>query len=79
MSYRPFVELLVRQIIEQPEALEIEEELAGNTRTFHVKVAADDVGRLIGKNGRVVSAVRALVSAVAAKNRERAYVKVEAA
>lgn len=78
MSYRPFVELLVRQIVEQPEALKIEEELVGNTRTFQVKVAADDVGRLIGKNGRVVSAVRALVSAVAAKNRERAYVKVEA-
>ncbi|MCX7798993.1 MAG: KH domain-containing protein [Fimbriimonadales bacterium] len=79
MSYRPFVELLVRQIVDQPEALTIQEEASGNTRTFHVRVAPDDVGRLIGKNGRVVSAVRALVSAVAAKNRERAYVKVEAA
>ncbi|MEJ5170475.1 MAG: KH domain-containing protein [Fimbriimonadales bacterium] len=78
MSYRPFVELLAKQIVDDPDALQIQEEVSGNTRTFHIKVAEDDVGRLIGKNGRVVSAVRALVSAVAAKNRERAFVKVEA-
>jgi predicted RNA-binding protein YlqC (UPF0109 family) len=76
MSYRPFVETLVKSVVEHPEAIEIEEESEMGSRSFLVKVHPDDVGKIIGKSGRVVSAIRCVVSAVAAKSRERAYVKV---
>lgn len=76
MAYSSFVEEVVRLLVDNPEAVEIEEEVDGNTRTFFVRVAADDVGKVIGKSGRVVSALRAVVSAVASKEREKAYVKV---
>jgi hypothetical protein len=46
------------------------------TRTFYVRVSPDDVGKIIGKSGRVVSAIRCVVSAVAAKSREKAFVKI---
>jgi predicted RNA-binding protein YlqC (UPF0109 family) len=76
MAYSAFVEEVVRLLVDHPEQVEIEEELDGNTRTFFVRVAADDVGKVIGKSGRVVSALRAVVSAIASKEREKAYVKV---
>lgn len=76
MDYRPFVETLVRSVVEKPESLEIEEELEMGARTFYVRVDPEDVGKVIGKRGQVVSAIRCVVSAVAAKSREKAYVKV---
>ncbi|MDR3688994.1 MAG: KH domain-containing protein [Fimbriimonas sp.] len=76
MSYRPFVETLVKSVVENPDAIEIDEEHEMGTRTFYVRVSPDDVGKIIGKSGRVVSAIRCVVSAVAAKSREKAFVKI---
>ena len=76
MSYAPFVEKLVSSVVEDPKSVSIEEDTEMGTRTFYVKFAPDDVGKVIGKSGRVVSAIRLVVSAVAAKQRERAFVKV---
>lgn len=76
MSYRPFVEEVIKLVVDSPEAVAIDEDVDGTTRTFFVRVANDDVGKVIGKSGRVISAIRAVVSAVAAKQREKAYVKI---
>lgn len=76
MSYRPFVESLVKSVVENPDQIEIEEDLEMGVRTFYVRVNPDDVGKVIGKSGRVVSAIRCVVSAVASKSREKAYVKI---
>ncbi len=76
MAYDAFVETVVKSVVEKPEAIEIEEETEGNARTFYITCDPDDVGKVIGKSGRVVSAIRCVVSAVAAKSREKAFVKV---
>jgi uncharacterized protein len=76
VSYRPFVEQVVTSIVEAPDAVEVEEEVEDGVRTFHITVDKNDVGKVIGKSGRVVAAIRTVVSAIAAKERERAYVKV---
>lgn len=77
MSYRPLVEELVRSIVEFPDQVEIEEELDGSVRTFYIRCAPEDNGKVIGKSGRVVSAIRQVVSAVASKSREKAFVKID--
>jgi predicted RNA-binding protein YlqC (UPF0109 family) len=76
MSYRPLVEQLITGVVEDPSTVEITEDLSGNTRTFYVRVSPEDVGKVIGRSGRVVSAIRCVISAVAAKSREKAYVKI---
>ncbi len=48
-----------------------------NGVTYYVKVAPNDVGKVIGKAGRVVSAIRYVVSAAAAKAKLKAFVKVD--
>ena len=76
MSYSPFVEELVKSIVTSPESVQIDEVLEGNTRTFNIRVAQEDVGKVIGKSGRVISAIRQVVSAIASKSKEKAFVKV---
>jgi predicted RNA-binding protein YlqC (UPF0109 family) len=76
MSYSPFVEELVKQMVSEPQSVEVDEVLEGNTRTFNVRVAQEDVGKVIGKSGRVISAIRQVVSAIASKSKEKAYVKI---
>ena len=51
MSYRPFVEALVKSVVEFPDQIEIEEETDGGTRTFFVRCSPEDVGKVIGKSG----------------------------
>lgn len=76
MSYAPFVEELIKSIVSAPDSVHIDEVVEEGTRTFHVRVHTEDVGKVIGKSGRVISAIRCVVSAIASKSRERAFVKV---
>ena len=76
MSYRPFVEELIKSVVEFPDQVRIEEEFEMGARTFYVHVNPEDVGKVIGKSGRVVYAIRFVVSAVASKSREKAFVKI---
>lgn len=75
-TYAPFVTEVIRSMVDQPEAVVVDEQEENGSRTFYVSVAQEDVGKVIGKSGRVVSAIRCVVSAIASKSRERAYVRV---
>lgn len=76
MSCAPFVEYLITSVVSQPDQVEIEEEFQDGTRTFFVHCSPEDVGKVIGKSGRVAKAIRSVVSAVAAKDHERAFIKI---
>jgi len=75
-SYSPFVEEVVKQMVDHPDELVITEEFEGHSRTFLIRCNQEDVGKVIGKSGRVVSNIRCVVSAIASKYREKAFVKV---
>jgi predicted RNA-binding protein YlqC (UPF0109 family) len=76
MTLTPLVQHLVRSIVEEPESVNVKETKDRDGYTYFVRVAPNDVGKVIGKNGRIISSIRYLVSAVAAKQRIKAYVKV---
>jgi len=58
------VELVVKRLVEKPEAVEISEREAGEGVEVLVKVEPDDVGHLIGKKGSTINALRSLVSSM---------------
>lgn len=76
MSYTELVQHLVELVVSEPDAVHVDEYKGRDGITYNVRVAPNDIGKVIGKNGRVVSAIRYLVSASAAKGRDRAFVKV---
>lgn len=77
MSLAPFVETIVKLTVFEPDAVSVDERNDRGTRVFAVKVAPNDVGRVIGKDGRVITCIRQLVSAAGAKAHQRTVVKIQ--
>lgn len=76
MSLKPLVESLVKNLVEEPEAVSVEETTDRGVQLFNVTVAPNDVGRIIGKDGRVITCVRHIVGAAGSKQRQKTIVKV---
>ena len=60
---------IARGLVEQPDAVTVtqDEPLEDGTIVFHLNVAADDMGRVIGKQGRIAKAIRTVMRAAANK------------
>lgn len=76
-STRSLVEFLAQALAEEPESVEVSEvtEAAGET-VLEVRVAQDDLGRLIGRSGRVANALRAVARAAATREQKRILVEI---
>ncbi|MES1227424.1 MAG: KH domain-containing protein [Armatimonadota bacterium] len=76
MSLVPLVEETIKMLVADPDAVKVDETNDRGTLVYTVSVAPSDVGRVIGKDGRVISSVRQLVGAAGAKSRFKTVVKV---
>jgi len=65
---RDVLEYIVESLVEDPDAVEIEADEGGRRLALNVSVAKDDMGRVIGKRGRVAQAIRQVVRAAAARD-----------
>ncbi len=59
---------VVRALVDDPDAVEIDIDESGSRKRYTVQVAARDMGRVIGRRGRVANAIRTVVGAAAAKD-----------
>jgi uncharacterized protein len=69
------LEYLTRQLVDDPDAVSVEAEDGAGRTVLNVRVAPGDMGRVIGKRGRVANAIRTVVRAAAV--RDSAEVDVE--
>lgn len=65
------VETIVRGLVERPEAVSVKEIDGERTILLELTVAAEDRGRVIGKEGRVINALRTVLKAAAARKGEK--------
>jgi uncharacterized protein len=70
------VEYLVRSIVESPDDVEIEEYDEDDELVLEIKVADDDLGRVIGREGRVAKAIRTIARAAGARDDRRVSVDI---
>ena len=66
---------IVKNIVNNPDEVEVTSEKDGNTNILHVKVAEADYGKVIGKNGKVAQSIRAIIRS-ASPNGEKYIVKI---
>ena len=66
---RDVVGYLARALVDDPERVTVEELRGARGPTYEVRAAPDDVGKLIGRGGRTVKAMRKVVKAVAPEGR----------
>jgi predicted RNA-binding protein YlqC (UPF0109 family) len=70
------VEYLVRHLVDDPDAVRVTPIEGERVVLFEVRVAEDDMGKVIGKQGRTAAAIRTIVSAAAMKQNKKANVEI---
>ena len=73
---RDLVEFLARALVEDPDAVRVEEFEEDGDIVLEIAVAEDDVGRVIGRGGRIANAIRTLAKAAAVREDRRVIVDI---
>ena len=70
------LEFLVKALVEDPEAVEVEELEEDGDLVYEISVADGDLGRVIGKGGRIANAIRTIAKAAAVRIDRRVIVDI---
>ena len=73
---KELVEFIARSLVEEPEKVEVNEFDDGNHVRIELRVAKEDMGRVIGKSGRVANSIRTLLRVAAARDGKRVTLDV---
>jgi predicted RNA-binding protein YlqC (UPF0109 family) len=73
---RELVEFIAKALVDQPDAVQVRAIEGEQTLVLEVKVAPDDVGKIIGKQGRIVNALRTVVKAAAVRTGKRVTIEI---
>lgn len=75
-SLKELIEYLAKALVDHPEQVEVAEIAGEQTVVLELRVAKEDLGKVIGKQGRTVKAMRAILSAASSKLRKRADLEI---
>ena len=73
---RELVEVLAQSLVDHPEEVTVQETEKDNEILLELKVAQEDMGKAIGKQGRIAKAIRAVVKAAASKTDKKVIVEI---
>lgn len=75
-SLQAFVEYVAKLLVDAPEEVAVKLEENGDGRILRISCRKDDRGKIIGKHGKTITAIRSLVSGAAGRIRQRISVEV---
>lgn len=70
------VEIIAKALVTKPDEVSVTEETEGNTTVVKLRVASDDMGKIIGKQGRIAKALRTVVKAASVKSGQHVVVEI---
>lgn len=73
---RDFVEFIVKAVVTNPDAVEVTRTVDELGVLITLKVAKEDMGRIIGKNGQTAKSIRVLLRVIGSKNNARVNLKI---
>ena len=73
---KELVEVIAKSLVEHPEEVVVTEKESGNSTVIELKVAQSDMGKVIGKQGRIAKAIRSVVKAAASKSDKKVIVDI---
>lgn len=73
---KDFVEYVAKSLVDEPENVEVQVIEGEKSTILELRVAADDIGKVIGKNGRIAKAVRTLLNATSSKSGKRVVLEI---
>ncbi|MDQ5890993.1 MAG: uncharacterized protein QG604_867 [Candidatus Dependentiae bacterium] len=73
---KDLVEHIVKRLVDKPEAVQVSEISGEQATIIELRVASEDLGKVIGKEGRTARSIRTLVHAAATKEKKRAVLEI---
>jgi predicted RNA-binding protein YlqC (UPF0109 family) len=73
---KPLVEYIARSLVDEPDAVRVNQREAGRTTVLELTVASEDTGKVIGREGRVAKAIRNLLRVSANRQRRRVVLEI---
>ena len=73
---KELVEVIAKALVDNPDEVVVTEKTEGKNVTVELHVAASDMGKVIGKQGRIAKAIRTVVKAAASKENKKAAVEI---
>ena len=73
---KELVETIVTALVDNPEQVRINETAGENVLILEISVSSDDIGKVIGKEGRIANSIRTIVKAAAAKQDKKVTVEI---
>jgi uncharacterized protein len=74
--FKELVEYIVKSLVDHPEQVSVSEREGQSAVSLELRVADTDMGRVIGKGGRVINSIRSLVQVLAAKQGKRVTLEI---
>ena len=76
MQMRELIEFIAKALVDNPDAVKVTEIEGEKTSVSELSVAKEDLGKIIGKQGRTARAMRTILSAASTKNNKRAVLEI---
>ncbi|MBI3019470.1 MAG: KH domain-containing protein [Deltaproteobacteria bacterium] len=73
---KELIEMIAKALVDVPDQVQVEEVVGEQTTVVELKVAKEDLGKVIGKQGRTASAMRTILNAAATKLRKRCVLEI---
>ncbi len=73
---KELIEYIAKSLVDQPDAVKVTEVTGERTSVIELSVAEEDMGKIIGKQGRTVSAIRTLLNAASMKQKKRTILEI---
>ena len=73
---KELVQFIAQQLVNNPDAVEVKETQGETASVLELRVAKEDLGRVIGKQGRTAKSIRTILSAVAARKNRRVTLEI---
>jgi predicted RNA-binding protein YlqC (UPF0109 family) len=73
---KDLVEVITKALVDDPDSVVVTERQEGRTTVVEVRVAESDMGKVIGKQGRIAKAIRSVVKAAAARDDKKVVVDI---
>ena len=74
---KDLVEVIAKALVENPDEVAVTESVKDDEIVVELKVAASDMGKVIGKQGRIAKAIRSVVKAAASKDDKKVIVEIQ--
>ena len=76
MALKDLAEYIVKSLADHPEKVELSEREEDDTVLIELKISSDDVGKIIGKSGNTINAIRTVLQTAASSHKKRAKLEV---